>query len=302
MIEIRGHKIPSVVVSTIFGHAGNGMFPLYFLPSYRKVLQLARETNTAIITKSSTRNPKIDNYRNYQPWTWKNVQRLPGDGLLNAYGLTNDGIGVNAPKINRSIEKGYNVIPNIYPEFSHGTEKALEETLRSVTILHDFLDENFWALEVSYSCPNSKEDISKNMEQANLCTARIKKFYPWLVLIIKVSIIHPYEFAEEQIRQGADVIHAVNAIPYNWLFPSQISPLYKVGGGAVSGRPSARKAFIYNYGLTKRINANIIFGNGIMSVDDTKRCFDVGADAINLCTVVRLNPVEAEKIIKKYNF
>ncbi len=296
--------ISPVVISTALGLSGRGIFPYTLLPGYRRLMRAIRETGTTVFAKSATRHPRRGNFVPLNPLTWKYIQRLPNCGMLNAYGLTNEGVKVSAPAIKASVASGFQVIPNIYPEFAKGTETAIQETLEAVRIYHEVLGKDFWALELNYSCPNSEEEIRENVAQATQCSQAVRQQFPGLYLIAKISICHPYDFAQELERLGVNAIHAVNTIPYEIVFPPDRyppSPLADAGGGGVSGGPAFEQAYRYNAALRQHVKLFLIMGCGVTSLEDVKRYKDAGADAVSLCTLALRNPKEAAKIIMKYN-
>ena len=308
MIEFKdkGIRISTAVISTIFGHAGNGMFPLVLKPSYRKLLSLAKGTKTTILTKSSTRHKKIGNYIPWKPWTWGAIRNFGADGMINAYGLTNKGVQFNSEKIAEALWQGYNVIPNYHPELFKGTHRMINDIDEAIYIHRNSLVQKlkiFEIFELNISCPNIKGYIEKNITIAVKCVKYSKIFAPNLIVIAKISIAHPYELAQELEKAGVDVIHAVNSVPYNILYsdPNNQSPLHQYGGGGVSGGPAFEMAFKYNSQLRKKVKLPLIMGCGLMSVGDAKKYFDIGADAISICTVLKRNPKEAEKILLEYN-
>jgi dihydroorotate dehydrogenase (NAD+) catalytic subunit len=299
----KGRKISPVVISTAFGHSGGGMFPYNLLPSYWCLSLLTRGTGTTVMAKSATIAKRKGNFIIYDPRTWKYIQRIPGTdcGMINAYGLTNPGAEECAKKIWHAREKGFNVIPNFYPEFAGGTEKAIEETLEAVEIYQKNLPSNFWAIELNYSCPNSSECIRDNVEQGSLCSTAVRKRFPGLIVIVKISLVHPHEFSEELESIGVDAIHAVNTIPYQMIYTDQVSPLASVGGGGVSGDPANEMAFAYNEGLRKKVDLPLIFGCGVRCEGDVHRYFDIGADAVSICSLAICDPDEATKILRNFN-
>jgi dihydroorotate dehydrogenase (NAD+) catalytic subunit len=299
----KGRTISPVVVSTALGHSGGGMFPYVLLPSYRRLLLIAREAETVVLSKSATFARRKGNFIIYDPRTWKYIQRIPGTdcGMINAYGLTNPGAEECAKGIWYARQKGYKVIPNFYPEFANGTERAIGETIEAIEIYQENLPSNFWAIELNFSCPNSAECIRDNIEQGSLCATAVKKRFPDLVMIAKISFVHPYEFSEELEDVGVDVIHAVNTIPYALIYPDQQSPLASVGGGGVSGDPANEMAFLYNKDLRKRVDLPLIFGCGVRCEGDVHRYFDIGADSVSICSLAICDPDEATKILKSFN-
>ena len=159
----------------------------------------------------------------------------------------------------------------------------------------------FQALELNYSCPNSEEAIARNVVQALQCTRKVRSLYPQLFLIAKLSICHPYEFAQELERIGINGLHAINTIPYNIVFPFQRSPLKEVSGGGVSGGPALPLALRYNQELRQKVDSFLIMGCGVTGEDDVRRYFDLGADAVSLCTLALRKPQEAARIVLKFN-
>ncbi|MBI4796670.1 MAG: hypothetical protein HY790_12690 [Deltaproteobacteria bacterium] len=301
MIEAERGRISTVAISTALGPSGRGIFPYTLLPAYRRLLRVVRETGTAIFTKSATRFKRIGNFIAWNPLTWKYIRRLPDLGMLNAYGLTNQGVEACAREIKVAVDQGFRVIPNLYPEFAKGTELAIKDTLEALEIYRQILGPDFWALELNYSCPNSEEAIRENVAQGLKCSREVKGKFPDLFLIAKISICHPCEFAQELEKLGVDALHAINTIPYEILYPQKRSPLWRVGGGGVSGGPALAAALSYNTRLRKRVSLPLIMGCGVKNREDVQRYLDVGADAVSLCTLALRNPGEAAEIIVGFN-
>ncbi|HZE21018.1 MAG TPA: HisA/HisF-related TIM barrel protein, partial [Desulfobaccales bacterium] len=142
---------------------------------------------------------------------------------------------------------------------------------------------------------------ARNVVQAAQCTREVRRRDPDLFLIIKLSICHPYEFAQELESLGVNALHAINTIPYNIVFPLQRSPLAEVNGGGVSGGPAFPLALKYNEELRKKVALFLIMGCGVTSRDDVQRYFDVGADAVSLCTLALRKPQKAARVVAAYN-
>ena len=218
--------------------------------------------------------------------------------MFNAYRLANRGIKICAKGIKKSCRSGYNVIPNFYPEFIKDSNQGIKETLDAVKIYQDILGEDFWALEFNLSCPNMRKKVDDEMEFGLECVKRIKRVHPDLVLITKTSILHPIEFSQELERVGADVLHWVNTIPYNIIFPDKKSPLHAVGGGAVSGHPAFWPAFIHHAANRPKVRGSVIMGCGIGGLDDAEKYFGICANAVSCCTLAARDPAEACRIIE----
>jgi dihydroorotate dehydrogenase (NAD+) catalytic subunit len=74
-----------------------------------------------------------------------------------------------------------------------------------------------------------------------------------------------------------------------------------VGGGGVSGGPAFELAYKYNQELRPKVGLFLIMGCGVTSRDDVRRYFDLGADAVSLCTLALRKPQEAARIVVQYN-
>ncbi len=301
MITLGQRRISSIVLSTALGPDGRGIFPYTLWPGYRLLLRTVRETSTTVITKSATRFPRRGNFLPANPLTWKYIQRLPDGGMLNAYGLTNKGVAAVAPEIGAACREGFQVIPNFWPEFTKGREVVERELLEAVALYREHLGEAFWALELNFSCPNVPEDLACNWRDGLACVQVLKSAHPDLFVIGKISIRHPYEFAQELERAGAGALHAINTIPYELVFPPDRfppSPLAKVGGGGVSGGPAFAQAYQYNKGLRPLVRLPLIMGCGVTGCDEVRRYLDLGADAVSICTLALRQPDEAAKLAR----
>jgi dihydroorotate dehydrogenase len=301
MKPTENRKISPVVISTALGPDGRGIFPYTLLPGYRRLLAAVRETGTTVFTKSATRFRRRGNFIPANPLTWKYIRRLPEMGMLNAYGLTNAGVEAGAPDIRRACDAGFRVIPNLYPEFIKGTDTAIQETMAAAALYRQHLGPLFRALELNFSCPNSAEAIAQNVAQGLQCAREVRRGYPDLFLVAKISLCHPYEFAQELERLGLDSLHAINTIPYNLVFPLERSPLDEVGGGGVSGGPALPLALKYNQELRQKVGLFLIMGCGVTGEGDVRRYFDLGADAVSVCTLALRKPQAAARIVAAYN-
>lgn len=287
-----GKRISSVVISTALGINGSGMLPYAWWPNYRKLLQLIKEKEITVFAKTPTKHPLTKNFILHKPSTWK----FPRNSPLNAHNAINSNIEVGAKRITISHKNEFATIPSICPRFSKETGASIREILKAIDILS--YEPDFWALEVSYFCQKSKEAISKNLNMALICTNAIKKIYPDLALIIKTSLLHPLEFYQQLADCGADVIHIINAAPYEIIFPEKTSPLQNIGGGIISGGPIPELAYRHNEKVRKAIpNTPLIMGGGIINRQYAIKFFEIGANAISLCTIGLHNPKEARKII-----
>lgn len=303
MITSGQRRISTIVLSTALGADGRGIFPYTLWPSYLRLLRTVRETATTVLAKSATRWPRRGNFVPANPLTWKYIRRLPQGGMLNAYGLTNEGVEKVAPKINAAGREGFPVIPNFWPELTKGAESAAQETLAAVGLYRQHLGKALWALELNFSCPNVPEDIACNVIDSLACVRALKAAHPDLFLIAKLSLQHPYEFAQGLEKAGVGALHSVNTIPYDLVFPPNRhppSPLADVSGGGVSGGPALPQALRYNQGLRPLVRLPLIMGCGVTSQEDVQRYLDIGADAVSICTLALREPQKTARIVSWY--
>lgn len=311
MIKLKnGRIISNIAVSTIMGHSGYGMFPYLLNPNYLKFKRDIHRTKTAILTKSMTRHKNIGNFRSWQPWTYKYIQRIEDDygrkGILNAHGHTNEGIEHYLPRIKKLISAEYDIIPNLYPDFRKGELSGLVEIGSMIKLCHKFLGSYFDTWEYAAWCPNVPGDSIENDRYIISCVKNAKKYFPDIAIIVKLGIGHSHELIQKLEDCGADAIHMSNTIPFSEIFgPGKISPLQKVGGGAVSGKIAFTKAYIHNINAAIRTSLPIIFGCGISSIADAEKYFSFFKKrknvSVSICTVVALNTPEARRIILNYN-
>ena len=73
-----------------------------------------------------------------------------------------------------------------------------------------------------------------------------------------------------------------------------------MGGGGVSGGPAWAAAYEYNRGLRPKVGGFLIMGCGVRRSQDVQRYFEIGADAVSLCTLALRDWREAADIIRSY--
>lgn len=309
IITKNGFKISNIVVSTILGHGGDGLRLYNLMPQYRSFVNYVLETGTTVIAKSATRYKRIGNYIDRKPWTWGCVKRVKDQngkqGILNAYGLTNDGVKECAKKIREAIKKGFVVIPSFFPEFINGEKRALKETREAIEIYGETLGSDFFAFEYNGSCPNSGEDF-RNHKQILTCTQMIDETLPRDVdFIVKFSPIHSHHLVIEAQELYGIIVHWANTFPAKNFYPHQQSPLQKYGGGGYSGPMIFSAAYEGALELCRKIKERIILGGGISNADDVysymrlmKNKRDV---SVSICSIGALDPKEAKDIIKRHN-
>lgn len=318
MIRLKnGSVISNVVVSTMLGHSCRGMFPytLPFFRDYQKLLKAVLQTGTTEFSKSSTpqkNKGRVILFDPRCPWTFflflctarKYIRSMKDGGMVNSFGLSNLGFRHHLKEIVGATGVGFRAIPNVFL-FLGGktTAQAVSEGLR---IASDIATSPLYysAMEWNWSCPNSGEDLTAHYDKILAVRKEAKRFFPSLLIIDKMSPLHPLELLQEMEKDGNTIFHLFNTIPWNNAFPSQNSPIDDVpGGGGYSGPRSRPTVFAHLTIARKRLHpeTKIIMGHGARSMDDVKRIFGLGADSVSICSMVRQNTREAIRIIERYN-
>ena len=316
MISSNRHTISDIVVTSYLGHSGDGdIFPLNLLLSYRRAVALVRETGKTVIAKTAT---LYNNKGFYKPWApWQVVKHITKDGrvigLVNAFGLSNEGVYVCACKIKKSIQAGFSVIPSYAPRFSQGLTIANIEGVEALRIYRKVLGKEFWAWEFDASCPSSGESIRESEQNFIEFIKHIRFFFNGCI-IVKLSPVHSVEFALNLETIGVSVIHAINTFPHYFLYPdsSVESPLAKYGGGGYSGEFVFEQAFTINKKLREALRIPMIMGCGISNLSHVRRYTDMLSNlsksssngfknSLAVCSVLRIDLSEASKILKYQN-
>jgi dihydroorotate dehydrogenase len=289
------------VITSIMGHGGDGFLPFMIYPSYRKFVKFVRENGIIVISKSATLYQWTGNFVWWKIWTWWLIQMLGVDSMLNAFNLTNGGVWVCAKKILKACQKGFNVVPSYFIQFKDlSNEQAIGNTLTAMWIYQKVLGRFFWAIEFNLSCVNSGEDLMAIMEKQLRCIEEVRKRYPWLVIIAKVGIDHPSWFIKKLKEAGVDVIHAINTILFNKLFPGKTSPLQKAGGGGVSGGQIRENALLCCQNIREITDEWVIMAGGINELEHAEMFVRLRPDFLSTCTGARINPDKTIEMMKAY--
>ena len=316
MIKLPYNKrISNVVLSTIMGHGGMGMFPYILFPKFWVLIYTAWKNKILIIAKSATRYRRIGNFIWWKPWTWRFVHRIKNKGsVLNAFGLTNPGVLICAIQIRIACMLGFNVIPSFFVDFSKSYSRGYKEALEAMHIYEKILGKYFYIIEWNPSCPNSGESISSNQTNVLKITKTLKQKFSHITFIVKGSIIYPKEFYAQLEQAGADIIHTMNTIPFDvavkiGISPYQKSPLGEKTKGGYSGKIISKPAFDHaETAVIPSTTIPLIFGGGISDFADMckydiflasqKNCRNY---SFAICTAAAFDPIGIVNLIKGLN-
>ena len=271
----KNNRISKIIISTICGHSGLGIFPYILFPTFWIFMLTAWKTKTLIIAKSATRYKWTGNFVLHKPKTWRFVHKIKDKkSILNAFGMTNPGAVIYAIMLKITLLLGFNVIPSLFAVFPRGYKKGLEENIEAIHIFKKILGKHFWALELVPSCPNSGEDIFDNQYWILELCKRAKKEFPYTVIIVKGSVIYPGNFYTHLEEAGIDIIHTINTIPFDkavglGISPYQFSPFGEKTKGGYSGEIIKLTALNYAKNTTIPSTKNrLIFGGGVSDESD----------------------------------
>lgn len=217
----NGHSFEYMTPSGTFGFDGRG-WPWERLLKPFGLFDPSLFTNVA---KTLTLKPQRGNLRWYKPWScvmfiWGGPRIV---GTVNAVKLTNRGIDWWIETVGSRIRPEENLMASILGE--------PKELAIMATILNNY---NLCGIEVNISCPNTQDDLLENTQKAiDGCIAvKRKSRHP---VLVKLSVVHDVKTIVPALAGIAEAF-SINSVPWDIVFPGKKSPLWRLGGGAVSGK------------------------------------------------------------------
>lgn len=237
-----------------------------------------------IVVKTLTLYPRRGNLRWYAPW--RCVHLIPG-GVVNAVGLTNPGIDWWIRRCYPRMQKaGLQTVVSVFTE----TESEAHALAQKLKPLH------LAGIELNASCPNVPHE-SAVRHVVRLAEIIKQAGHP---LIVKVGYDQPYVAIAQALENIAEAIHAINAVPWQWVYPEKPSPLARLGGGGVSGepiRPMVREAIRQ---LRQQTRLPLIAGGGIYTLEDLETLWALGARAFSIGTLFLRAPWQPNRLIRAW--
>lgn len=240
-----------------------------------------------VVAKTVTNAPRKGNLSMWRPWSC--VRTLPNSATTNAVGLTNPGIDYWIENyLPLAQKKGYRIAPSIKPENP-------DEAKRMASLLEAF---QFPFVEVNISCPNVDhipDDIPQILQIVSAGRSPV---------VLKLSLDQVNQNFIDAVNAHVSGYHAINTVPWDLVFPGQVSPIEKYEHGlkgGVSGPPIKSFALsavskLVGFGVDKPV----IGGGGIFSLRDVQDFEDVGASAFSIGTCFLHHPWRPNKIVKEY--
>lgn len=276
----NGHSFEYMAASGALAYDGRGWpweWPLRWLG-------LLDPRLFTIVTKTLTAKPRRGNLRWSHPWSV--VARVP-NGAVNAIGLTNPGIEwwlkSVAPQIPR---RGYDIVCSIMADHAP-TIGAIAAKLKDVPIR---------AIELNASCPNTEKELLGNAALVIEMVRAIRAACPH-PLILKLSVVHDYVGIARACEGMVEAI-AINSVPWSVVFPGELSPLARFGGGGVSGRAAQPWTWKMVQQLATATPIPII-GPGVWEFSDIAHLRELGAKAVSFGSIFLRYPWRPTACVKR---
>jgi len=225
--------------------------------------------------KTFTYDPRKGNFRWYNPL---GCIKFIGDGVVNAYGLTNIGRKRWCKRYGRLLNSKNNPVA---VSISGNPEELREMAI----MLNDF---DCVAVEINGSCPN---DGSSLLEKAKLAVRSVEavKAVTRFPIVFKWSVAQR-DIAETAVREMAGLVDAsaINSVPWSLIFSDKASPLAHLGGGGVSGKIA--QPFTWGMArLLKNISDIPVIVPGAWDYSDIAIMEEIG-DAVSFASVFMRYP------------
>jgi dihydroorotate dehydrogenase len=249
---------------------------------------LIRPDELTVVAKTVTLHPKAGNLRWWCPWR---CVRLIPSGAVNAVSLTNRGI---AHWVFRSYPKakelGYEIAASVQPTNEQEAQE-MGEMLAPLDLAY---------VEFNYSCPNADHPVTD--AKALIDKLTLKSGHPLLVKLSYDQAIDKRFVEMLDEHNKVEGVHAINAVPWRYVYPGHVSPLKKhvLLDGGVSGSP------IFGYtcravrSLRDTTRLPIIAGGGISALSHMLKLEALGASAFSIGTLFLRRPWEPRELIRRY--
>jgi len=242
----------------------------------------------AVITKTITQQPRIGNWKGWNPWQ---VLQPIDKGWVNNYGLTNKGIDWF---LKSEYKKAFT--NNLIVSINDYTPRAMVNMVKKLD-RYPVL-----GIELNISCPNTGVWTSLQSQAALIKilfkSCRLLTSHP---LIVKIGYLTDEQrkiIARTLIEVKADAVDMINTIPFFEMYPNKESPLRKTSG--VSGSVIKDYALEQVAWFSQNTSIPIIGGGGISSEKDIEEFLNVGATAVSIGSAHILKPWISTSLAKMY--
>lgn len=242
-----------------------------------------------VVTKTITIRPRLGN----PP---PRIHEVP-TGALNSIGLENVGLDEYVrDKLPPLAAREVGVIVSIAAE--HADEFVqIAETLAPLDGYH--------GVELNLSCPNIDEkalDHGRDPKFVEEITSIVKKRLPNRALLVKITpnVTDIGLVARAAEAGGADGISAINTVVGVDFNLETGKPIFARGSGGYSGPGILPIALQKVWEVSRAVSIPIMGIGGIGSLDDARKFFIAGATAIQIGTVLWVDPELPVRIISAF--
>jgi len=274
-VEVCGLRLknPTMLASGVLDETGKSM------------LAVAKAGAGAIVTKSIGREPRIGHPN-------PSVVELE-DGLLNAMGLPNPGIGLFAKEINEAKRGGVPIIGSVFA----GTEEEIAELAGMMA------QAGADAVELNLSCPHAKgygAELGSSPERVERSCWLAKQACNVPVLAkLTPNTSYVTELAKAAERGGADAVVAINTLKGMAINPEAGLPVLGNKFGGLSGPAIKPVGIRCVYEIYDAVQIPVIGVGGVTTGRDAVEYMMAGASAIQIGTAVWLRGADVFSLVCK---
>lgn len=273
----NGHCLEYVTASGALGFDGQG-WPWEKPLVWSGTIQPKLFTN---IAKTITVLPQPGNPLFY-------CVRLLRGGVVNAVKMRNDGMIWWYENVGRYVDrKKGSLVASVYFE-NEGQMRTLASTLNKVDLV---------GVEVNPCCPNIK--LSPYWPCCEAIVRNCREFKKLLrhPLFLKLTVDNNVEQILPKLEGIVEAV-SINSVRWKRMFPEKISPLARVGGGAVSGKIT--QPIVWPF-LERAVKASSIpvIASAIWDFEDLAKVRSLGAKAVAFGSVYMLYPWRPTSFAKK---
>ncbi len=240
--------------------------------------------------KTLTLLPRKGNLTFWRPW--RAVRLVPG-GAINSVGLTNPGVHAWCSRYADACARHFSgrTIMSVMAE----SADEMRELVRIINLIcRDFVI----GIEANVSCVNTGHATPSPTLALEMFEAAKKATD--IPIGVKLAWQDDYLTLARLLDGDAAWIHACNTVPFakSTLASSGPSPLAKYGyEGGVSGTPIQDQSLECLRNLRDaNLRSPILSGGGVMSADDARERFRLGADAVSIGTLFLRRPWMPDRI------
>lgn len=243
-----------------------------------------------VVTKTITLRPRLGN----PP---PRIHEVP-TGALNSIGLENVGLDQYiADKLPRLRDKGVGVIVSIAAERA---EEFVEIAERLAPL------DGYQGIELNLSCPNIEEealDHGRSPEFVEEITRIVKARTPDRALLVKITpnVTDIGAVARAAEAGGADGISAINTLLGVDFDLDTGKPIFDRGSGGYSGPGILPIALQKVWEVVQAVSIPVMGIGGISTIEDARKFFIAGAVAIQVGTVLFVDPELAMTIVSAFD-